>query len=196
MGIQMRYFPLVLQALEMSGYGGPPFSSLNICELGAPQYVHCGEQEYEEYTCKLVGTRPRSGRNLFTRLGFNYFAIDINAPKAPYALTLDLGKPFAKGSNLCEYFDVITNFGTSEHVDNQTVLFDNAYSMLKTKGIMINFVPMIGIHHGIFQYTKEFFSSLRGFSVVQCIEVPTIPPFETGSLLFAHLQKLEMKKEI
>ena len=58
-------------------------------------------------------------------------------------------------------FDIVANFGTSEHVANQFNVFKVAHDALKVGGVMLNNVPFYGmVDHGLFNYHLKFFCSL------------------------------------
>ena len=58
---------------------------------------------------------PETGKDYFSGLGAEVFTIDLYDPKG-YAFAYDLSKPIKKWHN---YFDLVTNCGTTEHIENQ-----------------------------------------------------------------------------
>lgn len=100
-----------------------------------------------------------SARQYFEKRGADYVSIDLNGNHG--ALVLDLTEPI---TGLGE-FDLITNLGTSEHVEpleKQYEVFKNIHDLCKVGGHMINYVP----HeeqwktHAPARYTKDFFDIL------------------------------------
>ena len=69
-------------------------------------------------------------------------------------------------------FDIVTNFGTSEHVDapSQLPVFRNAHHLCRFGGLMIHSVPRAGTceGHGCWKYTGDWFeqlAELQGYRV-------------------------------
>jgi len=116
------------------------YSGLFWCELG--------NQSYAGKMAKLM----------YEKMGVNHTSIDINGLGGAIALNLDLPIPDDLGNK----FDVITNYGTTEHVNNQYSVFKNIHIMCKSNGIMIHGVPLIGNWKGHcrYYYSKEFFKNL------------------------------------
>lgn len=89
---------------------------------------------------------------------------------------LDLGKPLGKWAG---EFDLLTNYGTSEHVHNQYHCFKNAHDLVRTGGVMVHAVPAVGSWpgHCLFWYTLPFFSLLAGLNgyKVLCREIRPKP---------------------
>ena len=59
-------------------------------------------------------------------------------------------------------FDLITNFGTSEHVSDQYMCFKNIHRLTRLNGLMYHIVPRIGnwTGHCPYYYDVDFFESL------------------------------------
>lgn len=107
------------------------------------------------------------GKNLpakeyFTGLGVKHTSIDWN--KRHGALKLDLAEPLG----LSEY-DVVTNFGTAEHVSNQRTLFCNIHRACRPGGVIVHKGPIWSPRnrrHGIpkygfcIRYSPKFFGEM------------------------------------
>ena len=107
----------------------------------------------------------------------SHISIDFNGKDG--ALKLDLRKQIDV-SDIGGPFDVVTNFGTTEHVeDNQYQTFKNIHDLCKVGGIMYHVVPKennwdgarAGLNHPHcpYYYTSEFFSELaesNGYEMV------------------------------
>lgn len=60
-----------------------------------------------------------------------------------------------------EQFDIVFNYGTTEHVFNQYNSFKTIHDLTKPSGFMLHCVPMSGFHnHGLFNYNMKFFTQL------------------------------------
>lgn len=92
-------------------------------------------------------------------------------------------------------YDMITDFGTSEHiVGNLYTPFKNIFENLKKGGIAIHENPMTGnwTGHGSHYYTTEFYERLAETGVYNLLEVGTHPAMGNnydGWNVFAVLQK-------
>lgn len=95
---------------------------------------------------------------LLRAVGFDYTAFDVYESEG--TRVFDLNSDSITTDELGK-FDVVTNFGTSEHVANQFNVFKVAHDALRVGGVMINGVPFYGhINHGLFNYHPKFFTSL------------------------------------
>ncbi len=90
--------------------------------------------------------------------GFEYVALDIFEADRTIVFDLNAHSP---GPKLVGRFDLVTNFGTTEHVFNQIEAFRTIHLLLKSSGIAFHDLPFAGfIRHGLFRYDPLFFSSL------------------------------------
>jgi len=129
-----KYEESILQKLKIS------YSGLDLCELGNQSYA--GKMAKQMYTAK----------------GVKHTSIDINGLGG--SLKLNLDSPLPK--NLENKFSVVTNYGTSEHVNNQYSTFKNIHVVGKVGCIMIHGVPLIGhwLKHSRYYYSTQFFIEL------------------------------------
>jgi len=100
------------------------------------------------------------GKKYFEQLGAFVISIDINGLGG--SLPLDLSKPIDNMSEHKDYFDVITNFGTSEHVSDHIACFANMYYFCRKGGILLNLSPREGhwnnrSHRHVHKYTTQFY---------------------------------------
>jgi len=67
-------------------------------------------------------------------------------------------------------FDLVTNYGTTEHVANQLNAFKIIHDLTKPGGLMVHHVPAQGhLNHGLFNYNAKFFWMLcrsNGYKVI------------------------------
>jgi putative sugar O-methyltransferase len=134
----------------------------SILEFG-PQDVLCARSVVEQY-----GRRHRDGRVVTKVLNEMYDDTDKPKPVVPSAFyslfgtdryrsldlmdprsdwLLDCNKPFV----LPERFDVVTNFGTAEHVFNIAALFQSVHDALKPGGVALHVLPAFGdVDHGFY----------------------------------------------
>jgi hypothetical protein len=111
----------------------------------------------DRYSPKLTAPGAKI-EDLMAAADFEYIAFDTfsEGKTRKFDLNFD-GFP----ESLCGTFDVVANYGTSEHVANQYNLFKVAHDALKVGGVMHNFLPFFGgINHGLFNYHPKFFTTL------------------------------------
>jgi len=127
-------------------------SGKRIAELGPQDF--CGQSTLAR---KFLEGFPKSAwsQDFYTQLGcIDYKAFDLLDPRAE---ACDLNFP-PKGSG---EFDLITNFGTTEHVLNQASAFKFIHESLKVGGVALCVLPVAGGRdHGFFNYHPNFFWDL------------------------------------
>jgi hypothetical protein len=109
--------------------------------------------------------------------GFKYLALDIFNADDTILFDLNLQDP---GPELAGQFDLVTNFGTTEHVINQYRSFKTAHELARPGGLIYHDLPFSGYHnHGYFCYNPIFFRHLaeaNGYRVVmQHYSMTTVP---------------------
>lgn len=145
----------------------PQGQQLNILELGTQDIV---DEPVKIALCKSISDTYYNNSVLFklylNELGYKVTSIDIMGDRGSIPV------------NLCEdidvwnlgQFDVITNYGTTEHVDNQYMCWKNMHKSLKVGGIMINEIPKIGNWpgHCEFYYDLKFFQEFKniGYEII------------------------------
>jgi SAM-dependent methyltransferase len=138
MGIRAALVQFERESLERCGLD---YAGLKWCELGNQR----------------IGRKP--AKEVYLSYGVEaHVAIDLNGKDGAMPLNLDDPVPFV----FVDQFDVITNYGTSEHVNDQYHLFKNAHDMCRVDGIIINIVPREGHWpgHCRYYYTELFVQSL------------------------------------
>lgn len=159
-----------LQELNRLGYLKPGAS---IIELGA-QELYCSGMEKSVANFinhfspngqvtgedKFITEISSSGftSQLLKRAGFQYKALDIFDGEEVLLFDLNLESP---GEDLVSHFDLVTNFGTTEHVINQFNAFKTVHELTRPGGLIYHDLPLSGYHmHGYFNYTPLFFQHL------------------------------------
>jgi len=89
-----------------------------------------------------------------SNLGVQHTSIDINGLDG--ALIIDLTKDLPK--ELRDNFDIVTDFGTIEHIEKQEQVFKSVHDACKVNGYMIHSLPLNGfwIGHCPYHYTEDF----------------------------------------
>lgn len=94
-------------------------------------------------------------REFWKWLNFNYAAIDID--ESPDSIPLDLNYDSIPEESRGKY-DLVTNFGTTEHVANQLNAFKVIHELTAVGGVMMHNLPAQGMmNHGIVNYNPKFF---------------------------------------
>jgi hypothetical protein len=102
----------------------------------------------------LAETAPRA-REFWTWLGFHYASIDIDG--SPGSISFDLNYD-SVASEVRGQYDLVTNFGTTEHVANQLNAFEVMHDLAAPGGLFIHELPAQGyFNHGLVNYNFKFF---------------------------------------
>jgi hypothetical protein len=98
---------------------------------------------------------PYTYKAYFERLGFRHISIDWNGDHG--AQRLDLRKPLGLGT-----FDMVTNIGTTEHVNGQAEVWRNVLEAMHVGSVLVSTTPMPGdwTWHGIWQVDSEWYEEL------------------------------------
>lgn len=128
MGLRRPYLEFIEEgvASTLGGFGG-----LRMLELG------------NQRISRRQGIPERTGKEWYTRLGADHTSVDFNGRDG--AVKLDLSQPILR-PDWDGAFDLITNPGTSEHVEpkaGQYECFANLHRWLRPGGIVIHLVPVI-----------------------------------------------------
>ena len=104
---------------------------------------------------EALGSDAPFARDFYTWLGFEYAAVDIDG--SPNSLPLDLNYDSAPWDAIGKY-NLVTNFGTTEHVANQINAFKLIHELAAPNGIMVHELPAQGyLNHGLVNYNPKFF---------------------------------------
>ena len=84
-----------------------------------------------------------------------YKAIDLHG--TIFSIEKDLNYPYFENTK----YDVVTNFGTTEHIFNQYEVFKTIHNLVKPNGFMLHFLPYQGAYnHGFYNYNPTIFFDL------------------------------------
>ncbi|HWB48005.1 MAG TPA: hypothetical protein VG651_02770 [Stellaceae bacterium] len=139
-----------LQATDKLERLGYLFGVLTPPPLPAPRSTHMLASGLEH----LAEDAPPA-RVFWTWLGFDYASIDIDG--SPGSIPLDLNYDAAPAGHRARY-DLVTNFGTTEHVANQLNAFAVIHDLTRHGGVIIHELPVHGsFNHGLINYNFKFF---------------------------------------
>lgn len=136
-------------------------------------------------------------KEIFEGMGIIHTSIDIKQHQG--AIEADLREPltFTKSK-----FDLVTDYGTTEHVEgNLYEAFKNIHNLCKKGGIMIHENPKTGNwpEHGFNYYTKSFYemlAELAKYEILELTEEPAMGNTTDGWNVCAVLRKTEANKFI
>ena len=126
MGLRKRYIDYINNFI-VSEFGN--YQDIKMLELG-DQIIKGREM-----------SQKSTGKEYFTNLNINHTSVDMNGLHG--ALKYDLSKDIIRDDWL-NHFNVITNSGTTEHVEpfkSQYECFKNIHKFCSLSGIMIHIVP-------------------------------------------------------
>jgi hypothetical protein len=108
--------------------------------------------------------------------GVRYDCVDYFDPTT---IKADLNSESLPG-RLRGAFDLVTNFGTSEHVADQMNFFRYLHDATKIGGVMVHMVPMVGyVSHCLYKYDFKFFERLAAANEYEILYA-AIGPQTTG----------------
>lgn len=161
------------------GIGGPQATLCGILKDrglfdGMDRVVELGSQEvatYGYHRALLQDVLSRLGaagadldnmtsEEFHRHLGFTTYR-SIDADGARGALALDLNTDMRVNHGFTEQFDLVTDYGTSEHVFNVFECFRNAHNLCRVDGLMIHVLPFEGqMMHGFYNFKPGFYYGL------------------------------------
>jgi len=152
MGIGKKGYLYLLEMMDVSGIDKQ--EKITLCEFGDLMVrIDMGEIR-RQYTRKSV----LSGEQLFKYLNIETTSIDLNG--LHNSIKMDLRDEITD-PNLLNYFDIVLDYGTSEHViSNQYQVFKNANDLCKMSGIMIHALRCSETGHASWYYNEKFFENL------------------------------------
>lgn len=153
-------------------------SNIKIAELGV-QYV-MGE-EWGEYG-------PLYFKDIFPNLDLTSF--DITGENNSTFLNLSSPLP----NDYKNKYDLITNFGTTEHVQDQYICWKNIFNMLKYNGIVINEIPKKNnwSNHCKYYFDEDTFKTMS--DDFEIIDIQDIPYDGNGDLIYCVIKKIHQDK--
>ena len=114
-----------------------------------------------ELGCKI--NAPHTYKAFFEKLGFRHISVDWNGQHG--SLIKDLRKPLGLGT-----FDMVSNIGTSEHVDEQEPCWRNILEAMHVGSVLVSTTPMPGdwTWHGFHYPDDSFYLQLSEMNGLEC----------------------------
>ena len=170
--------PKTLERLKHLTATGALLPGASICDIGATQLFGDKDQTASRAFLSFYADRfPKAKRpedvspeilrkitqdgflgDLLLLAGFEYKALDIFHATNTILFDLNIHEP---GPALVERFDLVMNFGTTEHVFNQLRAFQTIHTLTKVNGVCYHDLPMAGyLNHALYRYDPLFFSTV------------------------------------
>ena len=153
MGLHLSYINFINSSIDK--VYGLDTKGLKMLELG------------DQIVKRKSGISERTGKDYFRNLGYDHISVDLNGKRG--SLIKDLTKP-TDFNEWPEYFDILTNSGTTEHVEpfeSQYDCFKILHDCVKVGGLMIHLIPDIEalnqghfVNHCNYYYSEKFFNEL------------------------------------
>ena len=153
MGLRLSYINFINSSIEK--VYGLDTKGLKMLELG------------DQVVKRKSGIPESTGKEYFTNLGYDHISVDLNGKRG--SLVKDLTK-LTDFDEWPEYFDILTNSGTTEHVEpfeSQYDCFKILHDCVKVGGLMIHLIPDIEplnqghfVNHCNYYYSEKFFNDL------------------------------------
>lgn len=155
--------------------------------------------ELGNQTIYYGGDYGKPAKPMFEKMGYIHISIDKNGQDS--ALPLDLSYPIQEvlaDLGIKEKFDIVTDFGTSEHIENAYECWKNVHVLCKIGGLIICELPKTGSwkEHGFHYYTVEFFkefAKLLNYEIKELGEHPAMGNHIDGWLIYCVLKKTQYK---
>jgi len=156
MGIAREDFEFLKE--NISQEIGKDYKHIKMLELGN-QHLH-----------KDIEPKYETSKQYFEAIGVSHVSIDINGKDGAIPINLN---ELIEDNNFVNQFDIVTNFGTTEHVKNQYMCWKNVHRLCKDGGLFVSVVPKNRYWpgHGYYGYKKSFFTSLsamNNYSIIKC----------------------------
>jgi len=166
---------------------------LDLDNCRGKRIMELGNQAIREPLREKLKIKHALSKPFFTERGYDHFSIDIIGGKD--VLVKDLSS-IIDDESLVNSFDVVTNNGTSEHVEpylSQYQCFANIHNLVKKDGIMLHIVPEVGSYpnHCQIYYKKEFFRLLSSLNNYKILHLGRIKKAKDKNFVAAALKKTE-----
>jgi hypothetical protein len=114
------------------------------------------------------------------------------------AVPIDLSQLLRARTKWKEHFDLVTNFGTIEHIEDDYAAFSNAHLITRIGGIIHHNLPLVGSwpQHGLHWYSADFPSALAEAAGYELLVNETQQRRPQEVLLIATLRKQKASKFI
>lgn len=154
--------------------------------------LELGNQTFQDSSLISQLKLPPTVKEYWENKGVMHTSIDLNGQDG--AIPVDLSKPLPEKYQ--NAFDIVTNCGTSEHVDNQFECWKNIHKCLRVNGFLLSANPETGKYnekHCNWFYDMNFFevfAARLGYSIYMLARL--FFPKNGGYVIFASMEKKAM----
>lgn len=140
----------------------------------------------------------KPAKPMFEKMGFKHLSIDMNGEDGAKKSDLSVQSDFTGGFTRNK-FDIVTDFGTSEHIEESFYnCWWNKHTNCKTGGYIISENPKTGNWkgHGHHYLTEDFYRKLadiQGYEIMELGEHPAMSNTTDGWNIYCVLKKLTDK---
>jgi hypothetical protein len=157
------------------------FRSCRVVELGS-QTVHFDDKKFLNEWCYATNVNNEfvnhmyadiSGYDMHTLLGHSYQCIDfddLGGRIKPYKLDLNTD---SCPPDLLSSANIVTNYGTTEHLLNQANAFKIMHDIAKPWAAMIHVLPLARFNRGFVNYNPVLFTSLAYTNQYKIVAIST-----------------------
>jgi hypothetical protein len=146
----------------------------NVMELGSQDF-YCPQQNLMKALFAAFGlsdpppqllntdlAHKMPTRALYEALGLEYNCVDVDGRAGTLVLDLNFDETPQRHRGR---YGLVTNYGTSEHILNQTNVFKTVHDFARVGGVIIHCVPFMGyVDHGFFSYHPNLFESVARYN--------------------------------
>ena len=152
--------------------------------LKGNRVLELGQQDLTIPTVKVsrllkTDKKIQTPAELFEFFGF-YEYKSIDGIESTNCYPIDLNKEITEKELDFLRSDFVTNFGTSEHVFNQGMVFRNIHELCEQDGLMAHALPISGhFQHGYFNYHPRLFQEMalaNGYRIISMYIAPNYRP--------------------
>ncbi len=154
------------------------WEDIKMCELGCMERRVDPVMVAKEYYLSVLNVQE-------------HISLDISGKLGSLAINLDREIP----TFLKDRFNLVTNYGTGEHVNNQYSFFRNIHELCRINGIMIHALVPIGhwINHGRYYYNQDFtkqLAQLCGYELIDYFQSQKYVEKENTDLIMVAYKKV------
>lgn len=176
MGIGWEVHEFEKKVIRVSGQ---EWQKISMCELGNQKIKFLAKRIPAKKYYRELGVRA-------------HVSLDLNRKNG--ARRVNLNNPVPE--DLIEQFDLVTDYGTLEHINNQYRVFRNMHDMCKTGGMMLHSLPPPEHWpgHGRYYYPEGFFlklAKLCSYTFIVPLERQSRDNREKHDMLLVAFRKLK-----
>lgn len=184
--VQPDYWLYDYYIKNFAAKSGKSLSELKMLELG--------NQTFQDNDLIVQMNLPATVKEYWENNGVSHTSIDLNGKDG--AVSLDLSKPLPE--NFYHAYDIVTNCGTSEHVDDQFECWKNIHRCLKGNGLLLSANPEkenYNEKHCNWFYDLNFFETFASrLGYVIYLLGRMFFPYNGGYVIFAAMEKSKETK--